>query len=40
MKSIDELLTDEQREELYADLAKIAKQRRMAEDASANIPMA
>jgi hypothetical protein len=39
-KTIDDLLTDEQREQLYADLAKMAKQRRMAEDAAANIPMA
>lgn len=36
----NDLLTPEQRAELQADLAKMAKQRRQAEDASSNIPMA
>lgn len=40
LRSIDDLLTPEERAELTADLAKMAKQRCQAEDASANIPMA
>lgn len=40
LKSLDDLLTPEQQKVLSDDLAEMAKQRRMAEDASRDIPMA
>ena len=39
IKRIDDLLTPEERELLRADLAEMARLRRRAMDASANLPM-
>lgn len=39
LKRIDDLLTDDQKRELYDDLAEMAKQRRRAEAESAYIVM-
>ena len=39
LSSVDDLLADDQKRELYDDLAEMAKQRRRAEAESANIVM-
>jgi hypothetical protein len=39
LERIDDLLSPEEQQQLYADLAEMARRRRRAEDAAANIPM-